>query len=283
MALINPFASKETFFKQLKNVGDVLSIALNPFSKDKIVADVKNPIAKSVLEAGANNPYTTALLGASSVSKTVTTGIVKAVTSASTKTKVALGATALVATPAIVSSPKTASSAINVVSGLTPESLLRFGSNLGKVVETPSIESVKNLYEGNKVITTGLAVAGVAIAGKAVVPALASGVNTLVTSRNTKAIKKATEATIKAPDYLPTADTKVIVEKSPTATIPSNPAAPVTATNPVPSEPSTSPITAKTKLSSQTRRKKRKSRVCCTGKEKSIKRFNLKMSVNGRC
>jgi len=45
-----------------KNVVDVYKIALNPFSRDRIVADVQNETLRKTLEAGSNNPYTTAAL-----------------------------------------------------------------------------------------------------------------------------------------------------------------------------------------------------------------------------
>ena len=41
---------------------DVLKIAVNPFSQDKIVATSGNKVFKSVAEFVANHPYTTALV-----------------------------------------------------------------------------------------------------------------------------------------------------------------------------------------------------------------------------
>ena len=46
----------------VQNVRDVLGIALNPFSQERIVANVNNLIVKWGLETAANNPYTTALI-----------------------------------------------------------------------------------------------------------------------------------------------------------------------------------------------------------------------------
>lgn len=70
----------------LQNVADVLKIALNPFSRDKITANVENPTLKKILELGANNPYTTAGLisGVGGLLK----GAISSITGATTKTAV---------------------------------------------------------------------------------------------------------------------------------------------------------------------------------------------------
>lgn len=61
----NKFFSLAGQKERLANVGNVLKTVINPFSKARVVANVRDSTLKTVLEAGANNPYTTALIGAS--------------------------------------------------------------------------------------------------------------------------------------------------------------------------------------------------------------------------
>lgn len=69
-----------------KNVVDVLKIAANPFSNEKIQANVSNPLAKALLEAGANNPYETAGIAAGAL--TAVRGLMSGFKAATSQTAV---------------------------------------------------------------------------------------------------------------------------------------------------------------------------------------------------
>jgi len=63
----NKFFSMAGQAARLKNVYDVLKIAVNPFSKDRINANIMNPTGKKALEMVANRPYTTAAIAATGI------------------------------------------------------------------------------------------------------------------------------------------------------------------------------------------------------------------------
>jgi len=56
----NPFFSIQGQAERIKNVGGTLNAAFNPFSKNKVQANVQNQQAKTVLTTLANHPYLTA-------------------------------------------------------------------------------------------------------------------------------------------------------------------------------------------------------------------------------
>jgi hypothetical protein len=77
-----------------------------------------------------------------------------------TKGKLIGTAAALITVPAVIKSPKLQEAIIN-----TPSSLVNFGSNVGYVIENPTIENAKNIFKENPLIAGGIAAATVAVAG----------------------------------------------------------------------------------------------------------------------
>ena len=63
----NRFFSKAGLKERGRNIVDVYKIALNPFSRNRIKANVKNKTLKKGLELVANNPYKTAAVIAGGV------------------------------------------------------------------------------------------------------------------------------------------------------------------------------------------------------------------------
>lgn len=253
---------------RLKNVKDVLAIAVNPFSKDTIVSSSSNKVVKAATEFIANNPYTTAGIAAAGVSGTIKT----AITSLSTKAKVVLGAATLATAPAIISSPTTAASALKVASGLTPEKIVKLSSDVGKTVETPTLSNLKDLVTTNKTLLLAGGAAALIVGATKIAPAISNVSNIVATNANTKALTESAKA----------AQTSIspVANAAPVTTLPvdtgvSKPLA----TNPVPQEPTPSPITAKTKTT--TTKKRRKKSKCSSVAAKSIKRMNLNFSVHG--
>lgn len=125
-----------------------------------------------------------------------------------------------------------------------PSSLANVGSNIGKVIENPTIENVKETFKENPVAATLIAAAPLAIVGGGISGTVASIANTAAVKENTKA------STPSAPAISP--DTVTVVDKSSQFKA-----------MPVPTETvaaSTSPTTAQThavSTKSSTKRKKK--------------------------
>lgn len=272
MALLNPFASKETFIAQVKNVGAVLKESLNPFSSAKPIADVKNPLVKSALEFVSANPLETALIAATGASSAARSAIVSTVSKLSTTTKVVGGAIGLATVPAIVASPTLASKTIQGASKLTPTALVRASTQAGQLVENPTLTSAGDFLKNNAVILGAGALALTAVAGRTGVQTLANVSNVIATERNTKAITSAVD------------QSKVTVQplanNAPTVTIPSGNSGTIPPTNPVPTQPVAAPLATKGSITSSTTRKKRTKRSPCCQSPKSIKRAKIKLSLD---
>lgn len=56
------FSTPEGLNERIQNIGDVLSVSLNPFSQNRVQANINNPSLRWAVEAVANNPYETAAL-----------------------------------------------------------------------------------------------------------------------------------------------------------------------------------------------------------------------------
>lgn len=170
---------------KIKNVGAVLNAAFNPFSKDKVVANVSNPVLKTALETVANHPYVSAAVVSAPIvaikNPTAATTAVSSIIPKSVTGKVALAAAVPVATGALINQPaKTVSAAV-----AAPSALSNFGGNLANLVAEPSISNLKTLVTENPLISAGLATA----AGVAAVKTATSVANIVTTERNTKAIE----------------------------------------------------------------------------------------------
>lgn len=283
--VVNPFKSVSAFVGQVKNIGAVLKQSFNPFSETKPVSTSSNKVVKAVTEFVSSNPYSTAAIitpgiasAKAAITKTSTsigvkTLATKAISSLSTKTKVALGAIGLVSVPVLATSPKTTATVTKTASKLTPEALLHAGGDLGKTLENPSLSNIKDFASDNKILV-GAGLAAVAVAGGS---ALSNTLNTIAVRQNTKAmLAGGTTTAVETVKAIATPEIKA----APTSTIPSMVAAPIAPTNPVPNEPQPSMITGKSSIKKSTT--KRKSRHICSRKQKSLNTFKMRMSINGR-
>lgn len=210
MAFANSFFSFSGQKERLSNVAAVLNIAVNPFSKDKVVANVSSPTAKAALEFGANNPYTTAgivSLGAASVTRTA---ISSGIAGLSTGTKVAAGAVGIAAVPALATSERLRVAAIKTVGTVTPERLAKLGSDTGKVVETPSPENLLGFVKENKGPLAFLGVAALVTGGARTAGIASTALNTIATNRNTNATLNPADVKIVLPSAPSTSPQKEI-------------------------------------------------------------------------
>jgi hypothetical protein len=99
----------------------------------------------------------------------------------------AVGAGALVAGSALVTSEKAREGVLQL-----PSSLVNVGSNIGQVIENPSSETIGQLVKENPLIVGGATVAGALIAGKGIAGAVATFGQTQATKEQTQAIREAT-------------------------------------------------------------------------------------------
>jgi len=173
-----------------------------------------------------------------------------------------------VATGVLTSSPKARESLVDA-----PGGLVNLGTNIGKIVENPSVATVKETFTENPVLATGIAVAtvgGVALAASPIIASVA----------NTRAINESTEATQEAYRILPTSDPqRIVIEQMPTIVSPA-PSPAVVA--PLGEAPAVTPkkVTKKKKKAKKkpakkkkTRRSKKKAKKKTTKKKKkTIKR-----------
>ena len=175
--------------ERLTNVVNVVKSAINPFDSNTIKANVSNPVAKAGLEFVANNPYSTAAVIATAGSSTARTAVAKVVTSLSTTTKVIAGGAALVAVPAIVSSPKIQGVTVNTISSITPEKLVKLGSGIGKVTEAATVSSGIDFLKENKGVLGVVGGVTAAIVGAKVAAPLVNYMNIRATQQNTGALQ----------------------------------------------------------------------------------------------
>lgn len=179
----NPILSLKGQKERLSNVASTLKAAI---TLQPIKANVQSKTSKAALEFVANNPYSVAAVGAG-----ITTGtLAKAVSSASTKVKVLTGAAAIVAAPPLISSASARKTAINVVSGITPESLFRLSSDVTKASQRPSKQSVLAIAKENPVLATTISAAAVYLGGKAALNLYSGVINTAAVQSNTQALQQ---------------------------------------------------------------------------------------------
>lgn len=210
MALFtNPFSSD--FFsvagqkERLQNVVDVVSTAFNPFSKDKVVANVQDATAKATLEFVANNPYTTAGIISAGAAAPARSAIGSAVSGLSTTTKLVAGAATVAAVPALATSERLRVGAIKAIDTVTPEKIASFGAKTGNVVQNPSSGNLKNyLKEEAPLIATAVGATAL-IGGLRAAGVASTALSVIATEQNTKATEKAVAAAQAAPAQLATA------------------------------------------------------------------------------
>lgn len=134
-AFANPFFSIAGQVERLKNAGAVIAQSFNPFSKAKPVANVENKVLKAGLEFAAANPYTTTAAIVSPFSGAARGAVTSTISKLPTITKLAGGGAALVAAGGAITSPTIASTELKIISSVTPESLLKLGSSIGRETE----------------------------------------------------------------------------------------------------------------------------------------------------
>lgn len=189
----NSFLSVAGVKERATNTLEVLKQSLNPFSKEKPEVNssiVTNPTVKAGLSFLASNPYTTAALVATPASSAGRSAVVSTLSKLSPITKVVAGGTALVATPAILSSEKIRVKATEVASQATPEKLLSLGSDIGKTVDKPTANNLKDLIVDNKVLLGGTAAALLLAGGAKTVSTITNYLNTEAIQDNTKITKE---------------------------------------------------------------------------------------------
>ncbi len=173
----NSFFSLAGQKERLLNVGATINAAFNPFSKDKVQANVSNQSVKKTLEVVANNPYTVAGLatGASLISPVLaktaaatTLNVAKSLIPSTTKGKVIAAIATPVIAGAIAQQPKEIGKAIIKA----PKELANFGGDVANLLVDPSIENLKELVSESPIITSGLAAAGLIAGGSAVISAV---------------------------------------------------------------------------------------------------------------
>ncbi len=181
---------------KLQNVVDVLSIAINPLSKDKIIANVSNPTLKTAVETIANHPYVTAGVvagGITAVSNpTAAVNATKSLIPTSTSGKIAAAVAIPIAAGVVAQSP---TKVIPAVVSL-PSELMKFGSDAAKVIENPTLQNAKNLIKESPVISAVVGAAAVGAVGLGVSGLIASVANTISTKENSAALMAAAGGTI---------------------------------------------------------------------------------------
>ena len=173
--------------EKLQNVVDVLSIAINPFSKDKISANISNPVVKTTLELVANHPYLTAGVVAGGITAVsnpqVVSTVAKSLVPTTIKGKIAASVAVPIVTGALIQQPaKTIGAAADL-----PGNLAQFGGNVANFIADPSLSGAKQIFQENPLIAGGAIATALTATGLAIIPAIAS-------IRQTEAINKQTEA-----------------------------------------------------------------------------------------
>jgi hypothetical protein len=183
----NPFFSIAGQKERISNVGKTLNAAFNPFSKDKVVANVSNTTLKSALEGVANHPYIAAAAVAAPITAVkypaAAASAVKAILPTSKKGVIASVVAAPIIAGVVAKAPaKTLGAVANA-----PSALFNVGSNTGSLISDPSVGNLKNLVTENPVIVGGAAAVAAALLVKGLAPTIAA-------TRQTDAIRDQTEA-----------------------------------------------------------------------------------------
>lgn len=178
-----------TLKERLINVGKVL---IAPFTSTRVVANVQNKPLKASLEYAANNPFTTALIVATAVSSAGRAALAKTISTLSTKAKVVGGVGVLASGGLIAGNPKLVAPIISTASYVTPESIPKFTSSIGKITASKTVDeaitNVGSAAKQNPVLSAallGITAYGITKVGAKVVPAL----QTYTTAQNTAAVK----------------------------------------------------------------------------------------------
>lgn len=181
MALFeNPFFSKAGQVERLVNVRDTL---LASVTGKGVKANTSSATANKLLSTAASNPFVTALGGAVAVAPKAAIATVGAGFGAlPTSGKVAT----VLATPVIIGAVASNPGIIKDVAS-APREFSEFGSDAGSFLANPSTESFGELIKNSPVISSGLAIAGVA----AITPGIVSAISQ---ARQSEAIRDLAES-----------------------------------------------------------------------------------------
>lgn len=183
----NPFFSIAGQVERLTNVAGTLNAAFNPFSKDKVQANVTNPTMKTALETVANHPYIAAGAAAGAITAVAypaaALSAAKAAIPTTIKGKVAAAIAAPIVVGVIAKSGKAREALLEA-----PSSLTQLGAGVGELIEEPSLKKAWELVKEHPIA------AGAAAAGAAIVVGGGIGLaaNTVATMLNTKETKENT-------------------------------------------------------------------------------------------
>lgn len=148
----------------------------------------------TVLSAAASHPFITAGGVAGVANPAALTGTLRATGTALARefSKLSLGGKALtiLATPVAVSALKSSPSARKAVIG-APSSLSNVGKNVGKLIESPSLQTLTSLIKENPLIAGAAAAIGIGGLGLATLPAIAAGAGVISRGKQTAAIEAA--------------------------------------------------------------------------------------------
>lgn len=200
--------------EKLDTVVETIKIAINPFDRDKVVANVKDETLRSSLEFSANNPFTTAGLAAASAATATRAAVGAAISGLSTTTKVVASAVGITAVPLLASSEKARVAVIQGAGTVTPEKLARFGAESGGIIQNPSAKGVSDYAKDNASLLAGVAGLAVLTGGARAAGIGATALNVISTERNTNALKEPPIVNVNVPAAAPVASAAEAVVSS---------------------------------------------------------------------
>lgn len=203
MAFTNPFLSIAGQAERLKNAGAaVLGAVQNVASTVTLGAVPKvefegNKFAVAIAEKPAQAALVLATLAtpktAVTVAKQAASGVAKVASSTfsslSGLQKAAVVAAAPVVAGTLISSEKARSGVINA-----PTGLVNVGTNIGKLIENPSVSNAATIFKENPILGTAAAVIPALVVGGAVTKTAVTVANTLAVSKQTKALESISAA-----------------------------------------------------------------------------------------
>lgn len=230
------------FVKPVDTISSLAKFAVNPNKENaQSIINVVNqskamPLSSSISRTVATTGVAAAaIVSAPIVAPTAAKAVSNFVTNNPGKTAIAITA-AVPVTAALIQSPKAREAVVSA-----PSSLANFGSNVGQLIENPSISNATNIFKENPIVASTI-VAGAAIATGA---ASAGVISTLL---NTKAVKENTAAM--GPQLISSNVPVTMTSLSPSES--KNAAVPVTATVP------SGTLTASSSGASTKKKKKKK-------------------------
>lgn len=157
--------------------GKALKEKVEASGKTKIVSNVVIPVTP--VSAVASSSILTSI--SSTIGK-IGSAIKSAFVSSPVKTT-AVAAGVTVATSAVVASPKAQESIAK-----TPSSLVNFGTNIGELIEEPSLAKAKEIFVENPLLSSAVAAGVTTAVGVGTAGIISNVANVIATKENTKAL-----------------------------------------------------------------------------------------------